>query len=147
MKYYHVKELSKLTSTTVRTLQYYDDVDLLKPSKRSDAGYRLYSEKDLLRLQQIITLKYLDLSLADIKNIINAPHFDVLKSLKIQAKILSDEAAKIQEASKLLKYIAAQIEAGQPINWESTAVIINILEMNMTNNSVFEKYKGVVTDS
>lgn len=143
MKFFQIKELSKLTSTTVRMLQYYDKIDLLKPVRRTDAGYRLYSEDNLLRLQQIITLKYLGLSLADINNIIKSPHFDVHKSLQIQTKILSDKAAKIQEASKLLKYIVSQIEAGQIINWESTAVIINILEMNTMNDSVLEHYQGV----
>lgn len=142
MKYYRIKELSKLTSTTIRMLQFYDDIDLLKPTKRSDAGYRLYSEQDLLRLQQIITLKYLGLSLADIKDILKSPHFDVLKSLHMQAQILSDNATKIQEASKLLKYIATQIDAGQIINWEGTSIITKILEMNTMNNSVFKKYQS-----
>lgn len=141
MKYYQIKKLSKLTSTTVRTLQYYDEIDLLKPSKRSLSGYRLYSENDLLRLQQIITLKYLGLSLTDIKDIIKSPNFNILKSLRLQAQILSDKAAKIQEASKLLRYIATQIEAGQAINWESTAVIINILERYIMSDYVLGKYQ------
>lgn len=128
-------------------LQFYDEIDLLKPTKRSSAGYRLYSENDLLRLQQIITLKYLGLSLTDIKNIIKSPDFDILKSLQIQAQVLSDNAIKIQEASKLLKYIAAQIEAEQVINWESTSVITKILEMNTMNDSVLKKYQSQAADS
>jgi len=128
-------------------LQYYDEIDLLKPMKRTDAGYRLYSEDDLLQLQQIITLKYLGLPLSDIKNIIKSPQFDVLKSLHIQSKTLSDKATKIQEASKLLKYIASQIEAGQAINWESTAAIINILEMNTMNDSVLKHYQDAAAGS
>jgi 7-cyano-7-deazaguanine reductase len=146
-KFYKIKELSRLTATTVRMLQFYDEIDLLKPAKRSEAGYRLYSQEDFLRLQQIITLKYLGLSLADIKNVIKAAHFDVLISLQIQAQILSDNAAKIQEASKLLKYIAAQIEAGQTINWESTSAITKILEMNTMNDSVLKKYHSHASDS
>lgn len=150
MTFYQIKELSRLTSTTVRMLQYYDEVDLLKPAKRSDAGYRLYSEDDLFRLQQIITLKYLGFSLVDIKRIIKGPvetavkdpHFDVLKSLQIQAKTLSDKAVKIQEASKLLKYMVTQLEAEQTINWKSTTVIINLLEMNTMNDSVLEQYQS-----
>lgn len=147
LKLYMIKEMSRLTSTTVRMLQFYDEIDLLKPTKRSDAGYRMYSENDLLRLQQIVTLKYLGLSLTDIKNIMKDVNFDVLKSLKIQAQILSDNANKIQEASKLLKYIAAQIEAGQTINWESTSIITKILEMNVMNDSVLKKYQSEADDS
>lgn len=62
MKYYQIKEISQMTSLSVRSLQYYDELGLLKPSKRSNAGYRLYSETDLLTLQQIITLKFLGFS-------------------------------------------------------------------------------------
>lgn len=142
MKFYKIKELSTLTHTTVRMLQFYDEIGLLKPAKRSDAGYRLYSEQDLLRLQQIITLKYLGLSLTEIKNVIKNPAFNALDSLKIQAQILSDNAVKIQDAAKLLKYIAVQIEAGQAINWESTSVISKILEMNTMNDSVLKKYQS-----
>lgn len=142
MKFYKIKELSLLTSTTVRMLQFYDEIGLLKPAKRSDAGYRLYSEDDFLRLQQITTLKYLGLSLAEIKNIIKNPGFNILNSLHIQAQILNDNAAKIQDAAKLLKYIAVQIEAGQAINWESTSVITKILEMNTMNDSVLKKYQS-----
>lgn len=142
MKLYKINALATLTSTTVRMLQFYDEIDLLKPAKRSSAGYRLYSEDDLLRLQQIITLKYLGISLADIKKIIKSPSFDVLKSLAIQAEVLSDNADQIQEASRLLKYIAVQLEAGQKINWESTSVITKILEMNTMNNTVLNKYHG-----
>ncbi|MBI2785584.1 MAG: NADPH-dependent 7-cyano-7-deazaguanine reductase QueF [Legionella longbeachae] len=147
MKFYKIKELSKLTSTTVRMIQFYDEIDLLKPTKRSNAGYRLYSEEDLVCLQQIITLKYLGLSLTDIKNIVKAPEFDVLKSLHIQAQVLSDNAIKIQEAAKLLKYIAAQIEAGQIINWESTSIITKILEMNTMNDTVLQKYQSQAVGS
>lgn len=140
MKYYKIKELSELTHTTVRMLQFYDDIDLLKPTKRNKSGYRLYTDNDLLRLQQIITLKYLGLSLNDIKDVIKNSNFDVLKSLQIQSQILADNAEKIQEASKLLRYIAAQIEAGQVINWESTSIITKILEMNTMNDAVKIKY-------
>ena len=59
MKYYQIREISQMTSLTIRSLQYYDDIGLLKPEKRSASGYRLYSEQDLVRLQQITTLKFL----------------------------------------------------------------------------------------
>jgi 7-cyano-7-deazaguanine reductase len=142
MKFYKIRELSKLTSTTVRTLQFYDKIELLTPTKRSAAGYRLYSEDDLLCLQQIITLKYLGLSLTEIKNVIKNPDFDVFQSLQIQSQILSDNARKIQEAARLLKYIAAQIKAEQIINWESTSVLTKILEMNTMNDTVLKKYQS-----
>ena len=68
MKYYQIKEISQMTSLTIRSLQHYDEIGLLKPAKRSQSGYRLYSEADLLSLQQITTLKFLGFSLSAIKN-------------------------------------------------------------------------------
>lgn len=88
-----------MTSLTVRSLQYYDDIGLLKPITRSSTGYRLYSENDLLRLQQITTLKFLGFSLTAIKKIIENPSFDIMASVHIQAKELADKATKINEAS------------------------------------------------
>ncbi|MFJ1268839.1 MerR family transcriptional regulator [Legionella lytica] len=81
MKYYQIKEISQMTSLTIRSLHYYDDIGLLKPDKRSSSGYRLYSEQDLVRLQQITTLKLLGLSLTKIKQIIESVNFDVVLSM------------------------------------------------------------------
>ena len=130
-----------MTSLTVRSLQYYDDIDLLKPSKRSATGYRLYSENDLLKLQQITTLKFLGFSLTAIKKIIGNPSFDIMASVHIQAKELADKATKINEASALLTYIATQLEANQPVNWGSATRIINILELNTMNDQLLKQYQ------
>ncbi len=58
MTQWYAKELSNLTQVSVRTLHHYDQIGLLKPSLRQSNNYRLYSEKDLLKLQQIIALKF-----------------------------------------------------------------------------------------
>lgn len=67
MKTWYAKELSKLANVTVRTLHYYDKIDLLKPSIRLENKYRLYSESDLAKLQQIIALKFFGFELNQIK--------------------------------------------------------------------------------
>lgn len=147
MKFYKIKEVSKLTSLSIRTLQYYDDIDLLKPSRRTDADYRLYSQDDLLRLQQITTLKYLGCSLATIRNIIHHPGFNLKKSLALQATVLARQAQQINEASALLNYIATQTAAGQPINWYSTTQIINILEGSIMNKELKNTYQNLADQS
>ncbi|MEG0368267.1 MAG: MerR family transcriptional regulator, partial [Coprobacillus sp.] len=63
-----IGEVAKKMNTTVRTLQYYDQEGILKPSQLSDGGRRLYTSKDIVQLHQILTLKYLGFSLEDIKN-------------------------------------------------------------------------------
>lgn len=84
-----VKEVSKLSGVSVRTLQYYDSIGLLKPTDYTNAGYRLYTDKDLVRLQQIMLFKELEFTLADIKKIIDAPSFNVREALLHEINILT----------------------------------------------------------
>lgn len=147
MKYYQIKEISQMTSLTIRSLQYYDEICLLKPTKRSISGYRLYSETDLIRLQQITTLKFLGFSLSMIKKIMENPHFDVMTSIGIQARELTEKAMRINEAASLLTYISTQMEMNQPVNWKSTAKIIEILELNTMNDQVLQKYQSEAEQS
>ncbi|AUH71797.1 NADPH-dependent 7-cyano-7-deazaguanine reductase QueF [Legionella sainthelensi] len=147
MKFYQIKQISQMTALTIRSLQYYDDIGLLKPSKRTASGYRLYSEQDLIRLQQITTLKFLGFSLSTIKKIIENPNFDVIASVIIQARELKEKAARINEAASLLNYISSQMEMNQPVNWKSTAKIIEILELNNMNDLVLKKYQTLEEES
>ncbi|QPK93629.1 MerR family transcriptional regulator [Actinomyces sp. zg-332] len=84
-----VNEISKLTGVSIRTLQYYDKINLLSPSKYSKAGYRLYNDTDLELLQQILLFRELEFSLKDIRRIINSSNFDKEKALEQQIKLLS----------------------------------------------------------
>jgi MerR family transcriptional regulator, thiopeptide resistance regulator len=77
-----VKQLSKLAGITPRTLHYYDEIGLLKPSRIGDNGYRYYGEDALLRLQQILFYRELDLPLENIKKIMGRRDFDVLSALE-----------------------------------------------------------------
>ncbi len=84
-----VNEVSKLTGLTVRTLQYYDRIGLFKPSMVTDAGYRIYDEKDLEMLFQIMMFRELEMPLRDIKRIVTDPSFDRMKALARQREMLS----------------------------------------------------------
>ena len=77
-----VKELSKLAGVTPRTLHHYDAIGLLKPSRVGNNGYRYYGEKSLLRLQQILFYRELDMPLEDIKKMMAQRRFDMLKALE-----------------------------------------------------------------
>ena len=83
-----VNEVSKLTGLSVRTLQYYDKIGLLSPSGHTDAGYRLYDDMALERLQQIMLFRELEFPLKDIKEIISDPDFDRKKALEQQIELL-----------------------------------------------------------
>jgi MerR family transcriptional regulator, thiopeptide resistance regulator len=75
---YRVGELASLTGVSVRTLHHYDQIGLLKPSAHSEGGYRLYSENELLRLQQILMLRYLGFGLVSIGTLLDRPDFEIL---------------------------------------------------------------------
>lgn len=84
-----VHEVSNLTGVSIRTLQYYDKIGLLHPSDYSGAGYRLYDENDLEKLQQILLFRELEFPLKDIREIINSLDFDREKALRQQIELLT----------------------------------------------------------
>ena len=83
-----VKEVSVLTGVSVRTLHHYDAIGLLKPARITEAGYRLYDDPDLQRLQTILLLRQLQFPLKEIKDILDAPGFDPVAALEQQIKLL-----------------------------------------------------------
>lgn len=91
-----VKEVSGLTGISVRTLHYYDEIGLLKPTKVNDAGYRLYDDKAIDKLGQILVFKELDLPLADIKLIMDNPDLDSSRVLAKQRKMLCLKKQRIE---------------------------------------------------
>ncbi len=83
-----VKEISDLTGISVRTLHYYDEIGLLKPTDKSEAGYRLYDDKALETLQQILFFREFDISLKEIKAVIENPALEKNQILQMQRKML-----------------------------------------------------------
>ena len=84
-----VNEVSKRTGVSIRTLQYYDKIGLLHPAQYTQAGYRLYDEKGLERLQQILLFRELAFSLKEIEAILQSPDFDREKALDQQIEMLT----------------------------------------------------------
>ena len=95
MKQYSVKKLAKLAGVSVRTLHHYDQIGLLKPTIRTTAGYRLYGETELLRLQQILFYKELDFELKAIGQLLDRPDFDLIEALEGQKKLLLSRRKRI----------------------------------------------------
>lgn len=102
MSQWYVKELAKLAGVTVQTLHYYDKNNVLKPSIRLANGYRLYSQADLSRLQQIIALKFFGFDLAKIKDLL-AGEVDVRQHLLGQISFLEHRTQVLMDATKTLK--------------------------------------------
>ncbi len=101
-----VKQLSKIAGITPRTLHYYDEIGLLKPSRVGDNGYRYYADEALLRLQQILLFRELDLPLENIKEILGRRDFDVLNALENHKVELQH---RIQQMQRLIKTVDSTI--------------------------------------
>ena len=91
-----VKEISDLTGISVRTLHYYDEIGLFKPTDKSEAGYRLYDDKALETLQQILFFREFDISLKKIKAVIENPALEKNQILQMQRKMLVAEKERME---------------------------------------------------
>ncbi len=84
-----IKEVSNLTGVSIRTLQYYDKIGLLKPTTYTQSGYRMYDDTNLEELQQILLFRELEFPLKEIKEILSSPSFDKSKALEQQIQLLT----------------------------------------------------------
>jgi DNA-binding transcriptional MerR regulator len=110
MKLYTVKEVAKLSGVTVRTLHHYDQVGLLKPAQVGENGYRYYGREELLRLQQILFHRELELPLDAIADVLAQPEFDKLEALKRHRKMLTSKAARYRRLIRTLDQTLAALE-------------------------------------
>lgn len=134
-EYMSVGELAKKMNTTVRTLQYYDKEGLLKPSIQTEGGRRLYSNKDMVRLHQIMSMKYLHFSLDDIKNrlvALDTPQ-DVAKALNEQAQLIKEKIANLTEALGAIEALKGEVEHMQTVDFDKYADIIKLLQLKNEN--------------
>ena len=104
-----VNDVSRLTGVSIRALQYYDRIGLLKPAEYTASGYRLYDDTSLERLQQILLFRELEFSLQEIKRILDAPGFDKNKALDRQIELLG---LKKDHLEKLIRFARGIKEQG-----------------------------------
>lgn len=97
-----VKDVSKISGVSIRTLRYYDEIGLLKPTELSNAGYRLYDNKALERLQEIMFFKELEIPLEDIKKIMDSPNYDKEQALLTQKNLLEQKRNRLNGIIELI---------------------------------------------
>ena len=122
-----VNEVSKLTGVSVRTLHHYDAVGLLKPSEITGAGYRLYDDAALLRLQNILLFRELKFPLKEIGRILDCPDFDQNEALSQQIALLTLEHKRL---GKLIRFAKKIQKKG-----------VNTMEFNVFDRSEIEEFK------
>jgi DNA-binding transcriptional MerR regulator len=115
---YSVKKLADMAGVSVRTLHLYDEIGLLKPSVRTQARYRLYGEKELLRLQQILFYKELDFPLQEIGAILDDPGFDVVQALESHKEALRSRKEHLAKLLETIDKTITKIKNGMALSHE-----------------------------
>ena len=129
--YMTVGEVAKKMNVTVRTLQHYDKEGLLSPSAVSDGGRRLYTDKDIVKLHQILSLKHLGFSLDDIRDrliSLDTP-VDVAQILSEQAAVIRKKIADLAESLSAIEALKTEVLEMQSVDFKKYADIIVNLEM------------------
>jgi DNA-binding transcriptional MerR regulator len=121
-RHYQVKEVAELSGLSVRALHHYDTIGLLVPSLRTAAGYRLYGEADLLRLQQILIGRELGLSLEDIRRSLDDPSFDRRRALQEQRAALEQRVRRTTEMIRAIDAALVLVGGGDEAKREGTVM-------------------------
>lgn len=128
-KLHQAHEFARLAGVTVRTLHHYDRIGLLKPSGYTGAGYRLYRKQDLVRLQQIVTLKFIGFPLNQIKELLSQNAFDLNTALTKQREILADKRDQIEQAMTAIQKAQELLAIDNEPDWNAFKRIIEVINM------------------
>lgn len=129
-----INEVAKLTGVTVRTLHYYDKIGLLKPSEVTEAGYRLYNQKCLEVLQQILFFRELDFPLNEIREIMQNPTYDKEEALIKQKDLLLKKRKRLDN---LIQLVSDTIEGVNDMSFEA----FDMEEIEKTKNEYAQEIK------
>lgn len=130
-RFYRASEFAALTGVTVRTLHHYDRAGLLRPSRRTGAGYRLYGAREFARLQQILTLKFIGLPLEEIRRLLERRALDLSETLRLQRGALSEKRRQLDMALRAVREaeeVVARGGGGEP-DWEAFRRIVEVITM------------------
>jgi DNA-binding transcriptional MerR regulator len=133
MKSIQVGQLARHSGLTVRTLHHYDEIGLLSPSERTEAGYRLYDSDDVGRLTQILLLRRLDLSLAEIREILARPESSLQETIGQQISRLKEKIEFQTQLVERLEAIHRRLELAERVSVDQLTRLMEIMTM-------FDKY-------
>jgi len=141
-KLYQVHEFAELAGVTTKALYHYERLDLLKP-QRTSAGYRVYAEDDLVRLEQITALKFLGLPLRQVKGVLDREAPALPDILRAQRKALEEKQALLARAIRAIREAEEVLEEGKPT---SPAILKRIIDAISMQNDIEAMKKYYSTD-
>lgn len=139
---YSIGEFSKRTGTSIRTLQYYDEIGLLKPEKNVCSGHRVYKGKDILELQKIVSLKVLGYSLEEIRVMLKMPSLNVSlkETLEQQRKAFEEKRKQIEVSIKALERTMVCLEEDEELDSDILMSLINSIQKETEQRLWLEEY-------
>ena len=139
---YQVREFAEKSGVTIRTLHHYDHLGLLKPTVYSEAGYRLYSDDDFARLQQIVTLKFLGFSLKQIRDLLDGEVLDLAQMLRLQRDIMREKRRQLDLAIQAIDTAERTVLRDDSSDREIFLRIIKVINMEQDyrNKDWMKKY-------
>lgn len=129
-RYWKVGDLSKITGLTVRTLRFYDQIGLFSPSGQTQSGHRLYDESDLSRLQQILSLKELGLSLDEIKSVLADEWISPLEIVNLQMARIKEQIKLQQNLLEQLQHVSKRMQGKAPLTIEDFTQLLQAMKIS-----------------
>lgn len=138
--YYSSGQFARLAGVSLKTIRFYDKKNILKPSYRNASGARFYTEEDFAKLQQILLLKYLGLSLEDIKELAidTSDQHLLLNSLKLQKKLVKDRMEQLQLVEAAINDTVSTMEQEQQVDWSHMLELIHLTGMEKSLKSQYQ---------
>ena len=137
---YQPHEFAQRAGVTIRALHHYDRLGLLKPSGRTASGYRLYSDRDLVRLEQIVALKFIGFPLSQIRELLNRKDLDVAAELRQQRRIMVEKREHLDRAIRAIERAEQAVASGGQTDWEPFRKIIEVIQMQTRKDWMKQYY-------
>lgn len=134
-----IQQLTKETSVTVRTLRYYEQIGLLEPSGKTEGGHRLYSERDVLKLQQILFLKEMGFALKEITNMLETERVNFKEVLQKQLLFIREEQQKFSRMEKMLQAVLYSTELEGELNWDIMFELMQLSQQSPRMRQLFQQ--------
>lgn len=143
--YYSSGQFAKMAHISVRTVRYYDKVNILKPSYVTESGARFYTDTDFVRLQQIMLLKYLGFSLDDIRELTvgETDYQFMANSLELQRKLIQDKIEQLQMVEKAIGDTTKEIRENKDVDWSQMLELIHMTGMENTLKTQYQNSTNI----
>lgn len=143
--YYTSGQFAHMAEVSVRTIRYYDQQNILKPSYINESGARFYTDEDFVRLQQILLLKYLGFSLEDIREMtINDTDYHLMQNaLNLQLKLIDDKIEQMQLVKQAIQDTSREISKNHTVNWSQMLHLIHLTGMEKSLKTQYQNANNI----